>query len=294
MKRRILALVLAMLLALSAVSALAKTVEINAKAFPDKTFRAAVAKLCDKNGDGKLSDKELKAVKRLDLYADTLAYDLEIPGVIASLKGIENFANLKYLDITYQNVKTLDVSKNTKLVSLACDWNRNLRSLKLGKQKRLESLWLFRCDRLKKLDIAGCPKLIALLDKYDGQGNFGQFKGGPVLSTSAKVYIGKKLAVKTRKPTSIAFKKSSVTLTRRQLANRSPYDLGICLVMKPAGTMYPVRYSSTNEDLVGVEPAYKKGDSDTFWINPEAKKGSEAVLTATCGGKKATIRIKLK
>lgn len=42
--KRILSLALALLLAMSAVAALAEDIAINAKNFPDKTFREAVAR----------------------------------------------------------------------------------------------------------------------------------------------------------------------------------------------------------------------------------------------------------
>lgn len=80
MTKRILSVLLALLLALSAVSALAevqpkaaKAVAINAKNFPDKTFRKALKKICDKNGDGKLSAAEIKAVKYTASNPDVIA-----------------------------------------------------------------------------------------------------------------------------------------------------------------------------------------------------------------------------
>lgn len=80
MTKRILSVLLALLLALSAVSALAEvqpkaagTVAINAKNFPDKTFRKALKKICDKNGDGKLSAAEIKAVKYTTSNPDVIA-----------------------------------------------------------------------------------------------------------------------------------------------------------------------------------------------------------------------------
>lgn len=93
------------------------------------------------------------------------------------------------------------------------------------------------CKKLKKIDIGGCPKLLALLNQYDNAGGFGQTKGGPGISTGAKLYNGTKLLIRKKKPTAIAFKKKSVTVTRKQMQNYSPYDLGIYLTFKPAGTV---------------------------------------------------------
>ncbi len=288
MTKKILSLVLVLVLALSAVAALAESVKINAKNFPDSTFRKVIKKVCDTNKDGKLSDKEIKAVKSLDLYFDTVHYDLGISGTIKDLTGIERFTNLQDLDFHYQNVKKLDVSKNTKLRSLCGDWNEALKTVKLGKQKYLDYL-LLNHTKLKKVDISGCPKLLKLLNQYDGEGGFGRVKGGPGIAVSCKLYNGKKLAVRTRKPTSIAFKKSKVSVTRKQLNSHLEYDLGIYVVLEPAGTMYPIRYSSSNSDFVECDE-----DGSSFWINPEAKKGSTATLTAKCGKKTAKIKITLK
>ena len=288
MTKRILSLALVLLLALSAATALAEVVKINAKSFPDKTFRAVVKQVCDKDKDGKLSNQEIKAVKKLELDSDTVYYDLEIYGIIKDLTGIGYFPNLIELDFSNQDVKTLDVSKNTKLRSLFGSWNEGLKTVKLGTQKYLSYLDLTH-TKLKKVDIGGCPKLLKLLNQYDGEGGFGEMKGGPGLAVSGKLYNGKKVAAKTAKPTAIAFKKSKLTVTSKQLNKYSPYELGIYVTLKPAGTMYPIRYSSNNSGFITCND-----DGTYFWINPEADSGSTAVLTAKCGGKTAKIKITMK
>ncbi|MBR6220337.1 MAG: hypothetical protein IKQ80_07230 [Clostridia bacterium] len=105
---------------------------------------------------------------------DHLQFDLGIIGCIRNLKGVECFTNLRYLDVSNQDLRTLDVSKNTRLVGLYCDYNESLKTLKLGKQKNLDHLSTFFCKKLKKIDIGGCPKLLALLNQYDNVGGFGQ------------------------------------------------------------------------------------------------------------------------
>ena len=199
--RRMLALALALLLPLGTVGALAaqanavKAVKIDKAHFPDEAFMSFIKKNVDKNGDGKLSVKEIKAVTKLMLDRKG----------IADLKGVELFVNLTYLDCDTNKLTRLDVSKNTKLDNLNCSRNElakldlsknkklkklncnsnKLKNLNLSKNTALENvsckdnamtkltlgthkkLFNLSCveNNLKTLNIKGCPRLISIVNK---------------------------------------------------------------------------------------------------------------------------------
>ena len=150
--KRILTLTLALLLALSALCALAEvngSVAIDRANFPDAKFRAYVRQF-DTNGNGKLSLAERKAV-----------LSISVPNMgIASLKGIEYFTHLKNLLATGNKLRTLDVSKNRDLIGLLCSGNR-LTELDVS-QNRL--LYAFACgnNRIKRIDVSRNKVLGAL------------------------------------------------------------------------------------------------------------------------------------
>ena len=83
----------------------------------------------DVNNDGKVSMQEAAAVKRISCDREG----------ITSLKGIEYFTTITYLDCHSNNLTSLDLFKNTQLTYLDCHGN-NLTSLDLPKNTQLESL----------------------------------------------------------------------------------------------------------------------------------------------------------
>lgn len=146
--KRTIALALALLLTLGTMGALAaqvnavKAVKIDKAHFPDEAFMAYIKKNVDKNGDGKLSVAEIKAVKKLLVRRSS----------IANLKGVELFVNLTYLDCNTNKLTKLDVSKNTKLENLNCSGNA-LTKLDLSKNKKLKSLNC-KSNKLKSLNLS--------------------------------------------------------------------------------------------------------------------------------------------
>ena len=102
--------------------------KINATTFPDKAFRDCVSKNFDTNKDGTLSSAEVKKVTEISV--NNLG--------ISSLKGVEIFTNLGKLNCSLNNIKELDISKNTKLYNLNCI-----------------------SDQLKSLDISHNPVLLS-------------------------------------------------------------------------------------------------------------------------------------
>ena len=114
-------------------------VEISDYFFPDDAFRAYISEEIDLNKDGFLSTGEIEAVTSIDVNERG----------ISSLEGIEIFSNLVSLECEENDIRNLsgnalDVSNNTKLVSLNCSSN------KLGYLDVSGNI------RLKYLDCSGC------------------------------------------------------------------------------------------------------------------------------------------
>ena len=155
--KKVVALILAVLLALSAFGALAATekIPINKANFPDKVFRGYVKGAdYDRNEDGFLSASEITKTTDIELT------DCEIK----NLTGIQYFTNVRRLTVGVNKLKKLDVSKNTKLVRLICVKNI-LTKITLGKQKYLSDFDCSKNKGLKKLDISGCKKLLNIFKK---------------------------------------------------------------------------------------------------------------------------------
>lgn len=91
---------------------------INETNFPDPLFRSYVQENFDTNKDGVLSKPEADAVTKIEVDKD---YDAPDSEKISSLKGIEYFSKLIKLSCYYNQLTTLDVSKNTELKYLECD-----------------------------------------------------------------------------------------------------------------------------------------------------------------------------
>ncbi|MBR5658615.1 MAG: hypothetical protein IKX10_04385 [Lachnospiraceae bacterium] len=81
--------------------------------FPNATFREYVSGF-DKDKNEILSLAELREVKRIDVFNKS----------IADLKGIEFFTQLESLYCSQNNLRELDLSRNTKLKWLDCAFNR--------------------------------------------------------------------------------------------------------------------------------------------------------------------------
>ncbi|RDB59974.1 hypothetical protein C1879_00185 [Paraeggerthella hongkongensis] len=111
------------------VDAIAGGVAVDEKNFPDQAFRAYVRELA--GGD-------LLTQERIDATTE-----IRVPGRgIYSLKGIEHFSALAYLDCSSNALDVLDVSRNAELRYLNCEHN-SLSTLDLTKNAQLED---FSCD----------------------------------------------------------------------------------------------------------------------------------------------------
>jgi hypothetical protein len=112
----------------------------------------------DKNKDGKLYADEAAAVGSLGVPNTT-------GNAIKSLKGIEYFTGIKYLDCSLNNLTSLDLSNNPALTELYCS-NNHLTSLDVS---NCYSLGILHCfgNQLGSLDLAHCPRLRELSCYYN-------------------------------------------------------------------------------------------------------------------------------
>ncbi|MCR4671045.1 MAG: S-layer homology domain-containing protein [Saccharofermentans sp.] len=106
----------------------AAAVTIDEQVFKDAKFREYV-KTFDENGDGKLSDAEIKKVTKIEL----------VNKGVNSLDGIEVFTYLKTFICNYNYLRSIDLSKNTNLETIEC-LKLNLESLDLSNNKNVKSL----------------------------------------------------------------------------------------------------------------------------------------------------------
>jgi hypothetical protein len=124
--------------------------------FPDSVFKSKLLELgFDINHDNEIENSEAIAIVNLNvsqyLHADK----------IKNLKGIENFINLESLECDHNEIDTLDISKNLKLLSVNCTNNQNI-YLKINRDNiitrltissnNLNSLLLPKMDSLTNLD----------------------------------------------------------------------------------------------------------------------------------------------
>ena len=133
------------------------TVAINKKNFPDEGFRYYILYAIDKNGDGKLSKSEISG---------TTTIELGIMDEVGSLKGIERFTNLKTLEVEMGDFSSVDLKKLKKLERLALSACEDLKKLDVSKNTKLKELYCDSCA-LKNLDLSKNTKL----EKLNCRGN---------------------------------------------------------------------------------------------------------------------------
>lgn len=150
-----LALLLALLAAavLAPVAAMAEgtgDVQINENNFPDAKFRDYVQSELA-SGRNFLTKDEIASVTTIDVCVQD----------ISDLTGIEHFMALEELDCSYNNLTSLDVSKNTELTHLRCELNEEMTRLDVSGCAALKELYCFR-NPLTTLDVSDCAALETL------------------------------------------------------------------------------------------------------------------------------------
>ena len=151
MKKLQLALIVAALVILFAGSAFAANIAIDAVNFPDVKFREVLAvRYPDWAGDYSITPEELADVKNLFI----------INAGISNLKGLEFFTALEFLDVGQNPLTSLDISKNTNLISFSCE-GCGLSALDVSKNTNLLG---FGCgdNNLSYLDISKNSQLVGL------------------------------------------------------------------------------------------------------------------------------------
>ena len=126
-------------------------VTLDATNFPDDIFRAYVSRLTGVEEDEVITAEVLAEVTEIDVHESH----------IQSLKGIEHFTLLEYLNCHFNNLTSLDVSNNIKLKRLDCDHNE-LTSLDVSKNVALKKLECSSND-LTSMDVS---KNVALETLY--------------------------------------------------------------------------------------------------------------------------------
>lgn len=132
-------------------------VAVNSTNFPDSNFLSFISNEFDKDGNQFITCAKLETIKTIDCNNQG----------IGSLQGIEYFTALTDLNCESNNLKDLDVSKNTKLESLKCGNNDfSEKGLNVSTLKQLKTLVAFKC-KLKTLDISNNE----LLENFNASDN---------------------------------------------------------------------------------------------------------------------------
>jgi Leucine-rich repeat (LRR) protein len=107
----------------------------------------------DLDGDGKISVEEAVAVEEIQLENE----GGENAAGVRSMAGIEYFTNLRRLNVGNNSIRTLDLSRNTKLTYLNCADNA-LTAIRLPAECLIETL---NCggNELDALDVSRLPAL---------------------------------------------------------------------------------------------------------------------------------------
>ena len=152
MKKKFYILLFALLAIVMQVQA---QVILNAENFPDANFRAALANILDINEGDEISQEKINATTQI--YVSDKS--------ISDLKGIEHFTALTTLYCDYNQLTTLDVSKNTTLTNLDC-YNNQLTALDVSKNTALTSLECYN-NQLTALDVSKNTALTLLECDYN-------------------------------------------------------------------------------------------------------------------------------
>lgn len=130
-------------------------IAINEKNFPDENFRDYVAEEWDKNHDKYFSPSEIASAKWISCGNKE----------ISNLKGIEFFTNIWLLECYYNNLTTIDLSRNKNLSYINCHHNQ-LNELDVSGLPLLETFYCGH-NALPSIDVSKNEKL----EDFDCQDN---------------------------------------------------------------------------------------------------------------------------
>ena len=250
-------------------------IPIDADNFPDPVFRAYVTdQIAD--GDPWLDITAANMVTRIDVSYMEYAYGEPI----TSLSGISVFKNLQWLDCSWNQIRSLDLSKNTKLLEVYCYHQYySLTSLKLGTNTNLKILECFD-NVIGRLDISGCPKLVRAYKS--GSRTFHEKYYSYSYSTcSLKIDHGQKVTA-TKAPV-LTTKKVTIGVGEKfsLIASSSPVAASKCKYK-----VSPYGYAKVSSK--GVVTGKKAGKTVTITV-----KGNGKTVTCKVTVKKAPGRIRL-
>lgn len=110
------------------------------------------------NSDGYAEMRESEVLSITSLNFDPYEYE-PYNGRITTLKGIEHFINLEYLDCRNWALTNCDVSKNKALIQFAVQGTQNLKSLDFSNNPHIMALYLNGNNGLESLNLDGCTQL---------------------------------------------------------------------------------------------------------------------------------------
>ena len=118
--------------------------------FDDAAFKAYCVGQFDVNGDGELYKYEVRGVASIDAKQRN----------IASIKGVEHFTDLEYLDVSKNNLSSIDLSHCPKLKSINVS-NNQLTAANFADMSELETVIAYG-NALSLIDISKDTKIKAL------------------------------------------------------------------------------------------------------------------------------------
>lgn len=141
---------------------------------PDKIFRSYMLKYFDFDRNGELSRYEASLVVRIDCPGNPYGNPEDN---ISDATGIEACTNLRYLNLTGNNLTQLDLSNNKLLDTLNCSSNSKLKSLDISQNKNLQQVHCYSCSlEIDRWDLSANPELRDLRIGGDG------FSSSPTIS----------------------------------------------------------------------------------------------------------------
>ena len=126
-----------------------QSIMIDATNFPDDNFRKYLLEQ-DYGKDGAITEEEIKKVETMTISSLN----------INSLKGIEFFTSLWYLSCEKNQLASLDVSRNTALITLSC-YKNQIKTLDVSNNPNLATLYC-NDNKLTKLDVSKNKELVNL------------------------------------------------------------------------------------------------------------------------------------
>ena len=132
---------------------------------PDEFLRTYLLKYFDFDRNGELSRYEASLVVRIDCPGNINAGE---GAYMCDATGIEACTNLRYLNLSGNDLTKLDVSNNKLLDTLDCSINTHLKNLRVAKQESLATACYACSLEIERWDLSANPELKDLRIGGDG------------------------------------------------------------------------------------------------------------------------------